>query len=162
MNYGPLEFANYLQRKAAPNEGLRVVAGPPVLSDALASPGESVLVYEAVALVSPRFPVGAGAVRVLVKAHDRPVALVLIAHQRVEWRIACAPGASLPTILLSGLGHSTVSGAEGAAVHRIGSFCSFRRGSEAWMHLQSEVLRCTGRMMACYQSLRQGDHFEIG
>lgn len=181
MNYGPLEFADYLQRNGRPDESatvkaaratqpagaravneVRVVSGPRALTDLLPAPRGSVLVYEAVAMNPPGDPRRPGVVRVLIKPTQRPVVAVVTSHQPVEWRISREPGASLSAVLLSGFGHSTVLGAEGATVHRIGGFCAFKRGSEAYLHLESEVRRCTGCAIAEFESNYAGDHFEIG
>jgi hypothetical protein len=182
MNYGPLEFADYLRRNeshtdsamvraaraakpqpATPENLLSVRSGPGTLT--VRSPSariEAVSVYEAVAVNPPSVPPGPGMVSVLVRDTRLPVVLVLSSHQAVEWRVTCAPGAVLAALLISGFGDSTVVGALEAPVHRIGGFYAFRRGSAEYQHLESEVLRCTGRSIDSFQSVYAGSSFEIG
>lgn len=181
MNYGPLEFADYLQRIGRPDDSatvkaaraaqpsaarpvneVRVVSGPRALTESQSTSRGRVVVYEAVAMNPPGDPRRPGVVRVLIGPTEQPLVVVLTSHQRVEWRISREPGASLSAVLLAGFGHSTVLGDVGATVHRIGGFCAFKRGSEAYLHLESEVLRCTGRAIAAFKSVYAGDHFEIG
>jgi len=180
MNYGPLEFAAYLQRKqgkkqesaevkaardAAPvrlpeSNRLTIVSGPKDLSRlARAAQIEAVSVYEAVALHTPQSP---GHVKVRVKPTLRPVVLVLSSHQTVRWELELALGAEVQAVLLSGYGESTVTGAGGALVSSIGGFYAFKRGSAEFKHLEQEVLRCIGRNIENFQSVYAGSAFEIG
>ncbi|HEY6123622.1 MAG TPA: hypothetical protein VIV63_03145 [Steroidobacteraceae bacterium] len=181
MNYGPLEFANYLRRidesqkdsatveaarSAAPTthpaNRLTIVSGGTLLTRVTrASQVEAVSVYEAVAVQAPGES-GAGAVAVLVRATLRPVVLVLSSHQTVHWHLALAPGAVLRAVLLSGYGESTVTGTGDAQVHSIGGFYAFRQGSAEFRHLEAEVLRCTGRPIETFRSVYAGRSFEIG
>jgi hypothetical protein len=181
MNYGPLEFADYLRRSdqcpesatvraaraAAPEQvpvnRLSVVSGPHALP-ALARNAqlEAVSVYEAVAMSPPSEPRQPGIVEVLVRPTPRPVVLVLSSHQGVEWRIAPAPGARIAAALVSGFGASNVKGIEPEQVHRIGGFYAFKRGSVEFRHLETEVLRCTGRTIENFQSVYAGARFDIG
>lgn len=182
MNYGPLEFADYLRRSephtdsamvraakaakpqpATPENLLSIRSGSGTLPGrARSARVEAVSVYEAVAVNPPSVPSGRGVVRVLVRDTRLPVALVLSSHQAVEWRVTCEPGATLLALLISGFGDSTVVGAQRAPVHRIGGFYAFRRGSAEFQHLESEVLRCTGRSIDSFQSVFAGPSFEIG
>src|SRR5688572_21777639 len=115
MNYGPLEFGAYLQRRetgqdesaevraaraAAPearpeDNWLTIVSGPgelrPVARDARARV-ESVSVYEAIV---DRAPGHSGPVRVRVQRAWRPIVLVLSSHQPVSWQIEPAEGVDL-------------------------------------------------------------------
>ena len=187
MNYGPLEFAKYLQRKgagrgesaavkaareAAPktsprnrleNNRLSVISPGPmtrrIVRDAQV---EAVSVYEAVAVRPPSTPESVEPVNVVVRGTHRPVVLVLSSHQTVHWKIALAAGASLSAVLLSGYGESTVAGAGDALVSSIGGFYAFKRGSAEFKHLESEVRRCTGRAIERFQSAYAGHRFEIG
>lgn len=181
MNYGPLEFADYLRRSeerpesatvraaraAAPEQNpvnqLNVVSGPHALS-ALARNArlEAVSVYEAVAMSPPNEPRRAGSVEVIVRATPRPLVLVLSSHQRVEWRISAWPGSLIAAVLVSGFGRSSVLGVAPDQVHRIGGFYAFKRGSAEFQHLQSEVLRCTSRSIENFQSVYAGARFDIG
>jgi len=187
MNYGPLEFAAYIQRKgagrgesatvkaareAAPkapqrdppeNNRLSVISGR-TMSWCMArdTQVEAVCVYEAVAVRPPRSPESADPVSVVVRETHRPVVLVLSSHQAVHWQIAVAPGAALSAVLLSGYGESTVAGAGGAPVASIGGFYAFKRGSAEFKHLEKEVRRCTGRNIERFQSEYAGHSFVIG
>ena len=182
MNYGPLEFAEYLARKggnqddsatvkaaraAAPDirpaNRLTIISGGTLLTRVTrASQVEAVSVYEAVAVHSPRVPRSCGAVSVLVRATMRPVVLVLSSHQTVHWELTLAPGAILRAVLLSGYGESTVSGSGDAHVTSIGGFYAFKQGSAEFRHLESEVMRCTGRPIETFRSVYAGRSFEIG
>ena len=185
MNYGPLEFAEYLRRRspgqaesdtiraaraAAPLPSpllnrMHVDAGPRSLP-AVARPAkvEAVSVHEAVAMHAVGSPTGRDFVRVIVRSsqNPKPVVLVLSAHQGVEWRVSCQPGTRLAAVLLSGFGPSTVTGAGDALVRRIGGFYAFRRGSVEYRHLESEVLRHTGKTIENFQSSYAGSRFEVG
>lgn len=184
MNYGPLEFAEYLARKGASHQdsdsdavkAARAAAPAPQLANQLtvvsgrssltriarAAQVEAVSVYEAVAVHSPRIPRSRGAVTVLVRVTPRPVVLVLSSHQAVNWEIVLEPGAVLRAVMLSGYGDSTVAGAGDALVTSIGGFYAFKHGSPEFKHLESEVMRCTGRRIESFQSVYAGRLFEIG
>jgi hypothetical protein len=176
MNYGPLEFADYLRRNGKPVESdtvraaraakpvvtppvnlLRVVSGPtrmrPVTHGA---PGGTLNVYEAVAMNPPAPPRAPGVISVAVETTAHPMVLVLSSHQTTEWRLSIAAEADVRALLISGFGQSSVTGAVAVAVHRIGGFYAFRRGSAEYRHLQSEVLRCTGQGIELFQSLQVG------
>src|SRR5262245_23382042 len=182
MNFGPLEFAAYLSRKddqlkesaaveaaraAAPERKpanrLTIVSGPRRMPRlARDAQVEAVSVYEAVAMRAPCAPRADGPVDVRVKATAHPVVLVLSSHQSVEWRLALAPEAQLAAVLLSGYGQSTVAGAGLTPITSIGGFYAFKRGSAEYLHLEQEVLRCTGRNIDHFQSMYAGSSFEIG
>jgi hypothetical protein len=55
-----------------------------------------------------------------------------------------------------------VAGPGAAVISSIGGFYAFKRGSAEFKHLESEVLRCTGRNIDGFQSDYAGDSFEIG
>jgi len=187
MTYGPMEFAAYLKRKdagrgesaavkaareAAPrsapgarpeNNRLTVISGGALRSvHTRAAREEAVCVYEAVAMRAPCTPQSEEPVRVLVRAAIQPMVLVLSSHHTVRWEIELAPGANLCAVLLSGYGQSTVVGTGEALVTSIGGFYAFKRGSAEFRHLESEVLRCTGRDIERFQSEYAGHAFEIG
>jgi hypothetical protein len=181
MNYGPLEFADYLRRtgrrdsaavqaaraaqpaSASPANQLRIISGTGRLTAPRpAVPPESVRVYEAVAMNPPSAPRAPGAVRVALRYTAQPVALVLSSHQPVEWWLALAPDVQLTAVLLSGWGNSTVEGVAAGTVHRIGGFYAFKRGSLEYRHLESELLRCTGRVIAHFETVYAGANFDIG
>lgn len=182
MNYGPLEFAAYLARRtdhqddsaaveaaraaapaARPANQLSIISGnTSLLRLARAAQIEAISVYEAVAVHSPRIPRPRGSVTVLVRASARPIVLVLSSHQTVQWQLILEPGAALRAVLVSGYGESTVAGAGDALVTSIGGFYAFKHGSAEFQHLESEVLRCTGRRIGTFQSVYAGKSFEIG
>jgi len=183
MNFGPMEFAAYLDRKDSerqesaavkaardaapaalpPRNQLTIISGPGTLSRlARSAQVEAVSVYEAVAMRAPSMPPQNGPVRVCVRRTLRPVVLVLSAHQTVEWQLDVAPDAMLEAVLLSGYGESMVAGAGDALVASIGGFYAFKRGSAEFRHLEDEVLRCTGRNIENFQSVYAGHSFEIG
>jgi hypothetical protein len=186
MNYGPLEFAAYLQRKdagrgesatvraareAAPgssprdreNNRLTIISGGPlqarVSRDARV---DAVCVYEAVAVRAPYPPEPSDPVRVIVRDVGQPLVLVLSSHQAVKWEISLERGARLDAVLLSGCGESTVTGAGDARVACIGGFYAFKRGSAEFKHLEKEVRRCTGRDIERFRSEYAGHKFVIG
>jgi hypothetical protein len=183
MNFGPLQFAAYLNRKdskrkesaavraardaapvpAPPKNQLTIISGPGTLSRlARSAQVEAVSVYEAVAMRAPSMPQQQGPVRVLVRRTARPVVLVLSSHQTVEWELEVDEDADLEAVLMSGYGESTVAGAGLALVTSIGGFYAFKRGSAEFRHLEDEVLRCTGRNIENFQSVYAGHSFEIG
>jgi hypothetical protein len=183
MNYGPLEFAAYLNRKrtgkresaavraarsAAPKprpqmNRLTILSGTGLLPRlARAAEVNAVSVYEAVAMRVPCAPRSHGPVRVLVRAAPRPMVLVLSSHQTVDWELTLTPDATLAAVLLSGYGKSTVAGAGQALVSSIGGFYAFKRGSAEFKHLEQEVMRCTGRSIEHFQSVYAGNSFEVG
>ena len=184
MNYGPLQFAAYLARRdrtgerresatveaaraAAPVERaqlnrLKIVSGSNSLSRvARAAQIDAVSVYEAVATHSPGASPAHGPVTVTVKTTHRPAVLVLSAHRNVQWKIEVSKGAAVSAVLLSGSGKSTVVGAGDAPVVSIGGFCAFKRGSAEFKHLESEVMRCTGRYIDTFQSASARKFFEF-
>ena len=183
MNYGPLEFAAYLERggsakqesatvKAAraaapePREAqnlLTIISGKELLPRlARGAQVEAVSVFEAVAMRAPCVTPMPGPVRVLVRGARRPVVLVLSSHQAVAWELEVDPGAQLAAVLISGYGASTVAGAGDTRVSSIGGFYAFKRGSAEFKHLETEVLRCTGRHIEVFQSVYAGNSFEVG
>ena len=185
MNFGPMEFATYLDRgdskrkesaavraaRAAapvpapvpPKNQLTIISGPGTLSRlARSARVEAVSVYEAVAMRAPSMPRQHGPVRVALRRTARPMVLVLSAHQTVEWQLDVAPDVELKAVLMSGYGESTVAGAGAALVASIGGFYAFKRGSAEFRHLEDEVLRCTGRSIENFQSVYAGHAFEIG
>jgi hypothetical protein len=183
MNFGPMHFAAYLDRKdakrkesaavraardaapvAAPTKNqLSIISGPGTLSRlARSAHVAAVSVFEAVAIRAPSMPQKQGPVRVQVRRTSRPVVLVLSSHQTVEWQLEVDDEAELKAVLLSGYGESTVAGAGLALVASIGGFYAFKRGSAEFRHLEDEVLRCTGRNIENFQSVYAGHSFEIG
>ena len=182
MNYSPLEFPAHLAsecagqgdsaavraaRDAAPDSRpanhLTIVSGiNPHTRSARAARVEAVSVYEAVAIHSPRIPRPHGPVRVLVRPAARPVVLVLSSHQAVHWELGFEPGVSLRAVLLSGYGESRVAGAGNALVCSIGGFYAFKPGSAEFKHLETEVMRCTGRHIATFKSVYAGRSFQVG
>jgi hypothetical protein len=186
MNYGPLEFAAYLERKdttrgesaavkaareAAPRSlpvdreanRLTIISGGPLRARMPQDTKvEAVCVFEAVAVRVPYAPELSEPVRVVVRPSKRPVALVLSSHQTVLWEVSLERGAHLEAVLLSGYGESTVTGAGDALVASIGGFYAFKRGSAEFKHLEKEVRRCTGRTIERFQSEYAGHRFVIG
>ena len=177
MNYGPLEFAAYLQRKetgqdesaavraardAAPEprpRGQPAHASCPGRSDAapLARDAqvEAVSVYEAVAIAA------AGAIAPARSACEsrrawRPdrAGAVLASDRALADRARRGRGAA--AVLLAGCGESTVAGARQVPVSSIGGFYAFKRGSAEFKHLEDEVLRCTGCGIENFQSVYAG------
>jgi hypothetical protein len=183
MNYGPLEFASYLQRDdagsrdsaavsaaraAAPAESRHMNALTVVVGDtsrirmARAALLEGVDVYEAVATGAADSAESNETVNVRVRAARRRLVLVLSAHHAMRWHVALEPGAALSAVLVSGYGASTVTGAGDAMVTSIGGFYAFKRGSAEFQHLESEVVRCTGRSIENFRSVFAGSSFDTG
>jgi len=183
MNFGPLEFADYLRRRGEDRSDLPTVraarAAAPAPSsvkhfDVLSGPRawpprlyqkrlDPACVFEAVATCPTNESFVPDVVRVMVKAMRRPAVLVLSSHQGVEWQVELDPGTRVVAVMLGGFGYSTVAGVEPALVHRIGGFYAFKPGSVEYRHLESEVRRCTGRDIAGFQqSVYTGEAFEVG
>ena len=55
-----------------------------------------------------------------------------------------------------------VAGAGDALVTSIGGFYAFKHGSAEFRHLETEVMRCTGRHIDTFRSVYAGRSFEIG
>ncbi len=181
MNYGPLEFGAYLQRRetgqdesaevraaraAAPearpeDNGLSIVSGPselrPLARDAKV---EAVSVYEAIVDRAPGHR--ASPVRVRVQRAWRPIVLVLSSHQPVCWQIEPAEGVDLRAVLLAGSGESRVAGAPQVPVTSIGGFYAFKSGSLEFQHLEREVRRFTGCSIEHFYGAYAEDQFEVG
>jgi hypothetical protein len=183
MNYGPLEFASYLERDASGIRGsaavnaaraaapaqstrlnpLTVVAGDTSrIRMARAALLGGVGVYEAVATGAPGTADPDATADVRVRASHRGLVLVLSANHALRWRVALDPGATLNAVLVSGYGASTVTGTGDAIVASIGGFYAFRRGSAEFRHLESEVMRCTGRIIENFQRVFAGHSFDTG
>ena len=187
MNYGPLEFAAYLNRKgagrgesaavkaareAAPfkpdsarpeNNRLTIVSGGPLQPVVARSKrAQFVRVFEAIAIRAPPRLQSDEPIGILVRETRSPVVLVLSSHQTVRWKIELVPGAVLEAVLVAGYGISAVDGANGAMVTSIGGFYAFKQGSAEFRHLESEVLRCTGRKIEKFQCVYAGHRFELG
>jgi len=187
MNYGPLEFAVYLQRKnmgrvesatvkaareAAPhapmsarpeNNRLTVISGGPLRpAFARAVQARPVRVFEAVAICPPIGLQTRRPIEILVRESHSPVVLVLSSHRVVRWQIEFMPGASLEAVLLAGYGKSAVNGTGDALVASIGGFYAFKQGSVEFRHLEREVMRCTGRKIEKYQCVYAGNRFDVG
>ena len=181
MNYGPLEFGAYLQRRgtgqdesaevraaraAAPearpeDNRLSIVSGPNELRPL--APGatvESVSVYEAIVDRAPGRR--SDPVRVRVQRAWRPVVLVLSSHQPVCWQIEPAEGVDLRAVLLAGSGESRLSGAPQVPVTSIGGFYAFKRGSLEFQHLEREVWRFTGCSIEHFYGAYAEEQFEVG
>jgi len=183
MNYGPLEFAAWLQRKqpkapesaavqaaraAAPvhrpaDNRLTIITGAQTLTPAARVPRvDPVSVYEAVAKsVTPAHAIPES-VRVDVRARFRPLVLVLSSNQAVNWELTLGPDVQLCAVLLAGSGESRVSGVKGTPVSSIGGFYAFKRGSEEFRHLEREVMRCVGRTIETFHSSNAAESFQIG
>jgi hypothetical protein len=181
MNYGPLEFGAYLQRRetgqdesaevraaraaaaeARPEDnGLSIVSGPselrPLARDAKV---EAVSVYEAIVDRAPGHR--ASPVRVRVQRAWRPIVLVLSSHQPVCWQIEPAEGVDLRAVLLAGSGESRLAGAPQVPVTSIGGFYAFKSGSLEFRHLEREVRRFTGCSIEHFYGAYAEDQFEVG
>ena len=148
MNYGPLEFAEYLARKGAsqndsaavkaaraaapatrPANRLTIVSGSTLLTRVTrAAQVEAVSVYEAVAVHSPRIPRPRGSVTVLVRAHARPVVLVLSSHQTVHWELSTRAGRDTPGRIAVGVRRIHGQRRRRRTVTSIGGFYAFKHG----------------------------------
>jgi len=168
MNYGPLEFAAHLRRRTQ-NDSSTVRAA----REAAAVPREQenrLTIFSGPRELRPMAP-GAGAPRVdvfealatntstdtykplhvAVSSNLRPVVLVLSAHLPLCWHIDVASGAQLQAVLLAGSGDMQVQGTGEALVTSIGGYYAFRPGSDAYRHLEQEVLRTTGATIERFQ-----------
>jgi hypothetical protein len=180
MNFGPIEFAAYLERRqpragesaavTAARDGapmsplarnrLSVVSGPRELGRTARNPVLTVSVFEAIA--NPIGSKAAGASqRVTLTASAGPVVLVVSSLRAVRWQIERAAGAVLVAVLVAGRGDSTVAGVEDVPVISIGGFYAFRAGSEEFRHLENEVLRATGCGIHGFESGRVDGDREI-
>jgi hypothetical protein len=167
MNYGPLEFAAHLRRKAAhapavaPRSGenrLTIISGPRSLRRTVRE--EAVSVFEAIVSGTGMLPRVGKPVRVTLHESRAPMVLVLSSQQAVTWRVDLRPGARLLAVLLAGCGESRVSGAGDAVVQSIGGDYAFRRGSGEFRHLEDEVRRATGCAIGRFESASAATEFQ--
>ena len=183
MSFGPLELANYLMRKNSrrpepaavraaraaayvpPPERnrLTIVSGSRELAGLVgdAAP-RAVSVFEAIATHNGSESSAPGRARVMVKSTPRPLVLVLSSNYLMRWCIERTPGASLRAVLLAGYGESTVTGADDVLVTSIGGFYAFRRGSQAFRHLEGAVLRTIGASIRRFEGAYSADEFQVG
>jgi hypothetical protein len=180
MNYGPIEFADYLRRNpgkaepatvraaraaqpsaTTPAASLRVVSGPAFpLPEVHSAAVERLDVCEALAM-NPPCRRAVCTVRISLVSTERPLILVLSSHQTVQWHVSVAPAAELRALFISGFGRSVISAGNDVPAHRIGGFYAFRRGSVEFHHLESEVRRCTGGAIGQFRSIEVGDSLEL-
>ena len=180
MSFGPLELANYLMRKTSrrpepaavraaraaayvpPPERnrLTIVSGSRELAVLVgdAAP-RAVSVFEAIATHNGSESSAPGRARVMVKSTPRPLVLVLSSNYLMRWCIERTPGASLRAVLLAGYGESTVTGADDVLVT---SIYAFRRGSQAFRHLEGAVLRTIGATIRRFEGAYSADEFQVG
>lgn len=177
MNFGPMELAAYLRRKDAgcgdsaavraardavpppSSNRLTIVSGFKEMRRVPRDPTEiPVHVYEAIVTrTSPPSP--DEPVRVQVKS-PHSVVLVLSSHQPIDWQIERVADTRLEAVLVAGCGQSQVQGAGDAPVASIGGFYAFRRGSGEFRHLEDQVKRLTGRMVARFRCVYSSAHFD--
>jgi hypothetical protein len=101
-------------------------------------------------------------VRVLARASNRPIVLVLASYEPVNW-IVVNSGARISAVLLSGYYPSTVSGVGSARVLRIGSAYAYSAGSAAYGSLRQAVSQYTGpREIRSFQGSYTGVEFSVG
>lgn len=168
MNYGPLEFADYLRRNSA-DEPATVKAARSaapggsrhnrltVISGRHIVPGV-VTVCEIVAsrtVNAPEF------FDLLVRPAAGGLVLVLSSHEPVCWRLALMHGVDLRAVLLSGRGGSSVTGSGTVPVSRIGGYYSFRPGTAEYRHLESQVRLCTGHGIGRFRRFHAENSFDL-
>jgi hypothetical protein len=178
MNFGPLEFADYLRRRdagrgeservraardAAPPRAvanrLTIVSGPREMRRVARAPDAvPVHVFEAIVtrLDAAR---RSEPVRVAVRS-PHYVVLVLSGHQEMTWQIECLGDTRLAAVLMAGRGPCRVRGAGDVPVSSIGGFYAFRRGSGEFRHLEDHVRRLTGQGVARFRGEYSATHFE--
>jgi hypothetical protein len=177
MNFGPLEFDAWLERRQARDAGrekgraaattpgpasnqLAVIAGPRELTPRVrAARIEAVSVYEAIV---DRAPDRGDPVRVRVQPGWRPVVLVLSSPHPVHWQIAAEAGTDLRAVLLAGSGESRVSAAPRVLVSALGGCHGFKRGTPEFRQLEREVLRCTGCALEHFYGMYAEESFDVG
>jgi len=115
---------------------------------------------------------GAGVAMVEVGATDRPVVLVLCAHDRVRWEVSAAPGAKLEKIVIGGYNEQRLEKAPAGVVtaqhtYEGGSrtyFYAYRRDSREYPGLVRTLKGLTGLDVATFQGEYQfaGKAFVVG
>jgi len=178
MNFGPLEFADYLRRKdlgrgesakvraardAAPPRTaanrLTIVSGPREMRRVARDP-DAVPVHVYEAIVTRMDAKGRSEpIKVSVRS-PHYVVLVLSGHQEMTWEIERLAGTRLAAVLMAGRGPCQVRGAGEAPVSSIGGFYAFRRGSGEFRHLEDQVRRLTGQGVARFRSEYSATGFE--
>lgn len=101
-------------------------------------------------------------VRVVARASNRPMVLVLASYEPVNW-IVVNSGARVSAVLLSGYHPSTVSGVSNVPVLRIGSAYAYSAGSAEYARLRQAVSQYTGaREIRSFQGSYTGTEFSVG
>lgn len=101
-------------------------------------------------------------VRVAVRQGSAPIVLVLASYEPVNWVVENA-GTRISAVLLSGYHPSSVTGAGGASVLRIGSAYAYSRNSRNYETLRNNVLQYTGpREIRTFQGEYSGVSFSVG
>lgn len=101
-------------------------------------------------------------VRVVTRASNRPMVLVLASYEPVNW-IVVNTGARVSAVLLSGYHPSTIAGVGNVPVLRIGSAYAYSAGSAEYARLRQVVSQYVGsREIRSFQGSYTGTEFSIG
>ncbi len=170
MTQGHAAAVNDLIRRApprVPSQGSGLSPKTPVLSagqyaqQAKGARIEAIGVYES----SKGLPQGPGnrpgQVRVDIGSSSQPQVLVLSSYESVRWQINPQPGSQIKLILTSSYYPAFVEGAGSIPVATIGTASAYRRDSEDYGRLTSEVLRLTLQPIANFQGSYYGEHFRL-
>lgn len=152
----------------APSQGSQPSPKPPVLSagqfaqQAKGARIEAIGVYES----SKNLPHGPGnrpgQVRVDIGPSSQPQVLVLSSYESVRWDINPQPGSQIKLILTSSYYPAFVEGAGSIPVATISTASAYRRDSEDYGRLMSEVQRLTLQPITNFQGSYYGEHFRLG
>ncbi|MBS0454849.1 MAG: hypothetical protein JSS14_26425 [Proteobacteria bacterium] len=120
-------------------------------------------VYEGAS--ATRAPAGtraAATVRVAVAPSSAPLVLVLSSYEPVRWVVDNPSGRKISAVLLSGYHESSVSGAPGVQVLRIGSDYAYRMEGREYASLKKSVARYVANPVRTFQGAYRGENFMVG
>lgn len=101
-------------------------------------------------------------VRVNVRSSAKPVVLVLASYEPVRWTVV-NQGARVSAVLMSGYHPSSIVGAGGAPVIRIGSAHAYSAASAEYVRLRQAVTQYAGaREIRSFQGSYTGAEFSVG
>jgi hypothetical protein len=150
-------------RRGSPNTGIgQARAVTPLLTDVPANARISVIgVYEGTAnatgsTISRRV----GSVRINVQPGSTPLVLVLASYEPVHWLIN-ANGRKISKVLTSGYNDSTVIGAEGATMIKIGSKYAYKIDSREYLMLTQDLARYIANPVQLFQGAYTGREFSV-
>ncbi|MDM0109694.1 WD40 repeat domain-containing protein [Variovorax sp. J22R24] len=103
----------------------------------------------------------AGPVRVTVMPSSTPLVLVLASYEPVRWMIENPGNRKISAVLVSGYHDSTVFGAGGAQVLKIGAGYAYKIDSPEYRELKASVARYVSNPIRIFQGTYSGQTFTV-